>query len=114
MQMTKTAAAIALTTLLAYSHAHAGDDFLHEWTEQYRQRIEGVTTGGGDAKAVNAAAHVIDPWPRNAGDLRIPGNGARLVGAIERYKDVKKLREAAPTLAPESITPGGSGAATGQ
>ena len=85
---------------------------MDDWTGQYRQRVEGVTVGAGDAKAANAAAHIIDPWPRQRGESANSGNGARMVGAIERYKDVKKLREAAPSLAPEVIVP--SGAGTGQ
>lgn len=111
MQLIKTAVAIAFA-LVTTGPARAGDDFLDDWTAQYRQRVEGVTVGAGDAKAANAAAQIIDPWPRNAGNQRIPGNGARMVGAIERYKDVKKLREAAPSLAPEVIVPSGGG--TGQ
>lgn len=111
MHMSKIGAAIAFA-LLATSGPARGGDFLDDWTSQYRQRVEGVTVGAGDAKAANEAAHIIDPWPRSAGNQRIPGNGARMVGAIERYKDVKKLREAAPSLAPEVIVP--SGAGTGQ
>jgi hypothetical protein len=60
-----------------------------------------VTASAGNAKSVNSAAHIIDPWPPYVANRRIPGNGARMVGAIERYKDVKKLQEAAPTLKPE-------------
>lgn len=106
--MIRTIAATALALLMASSHARAGDDFWHEWAEPYRQRIEGVTIGAGNAKAANSAAHIIDPWPPYVGNRRIPANGQRMVGAVERYKDVKKLPEAAPTLAPELTVPGGS------
>jgi hypothetical protein len=29
---------------------------------------------------------VIDPWPPGVGDRRIPANGERMVGAVERYQ----------------------------
>jgi hypothetical protein len=99
--MMKTAAAIALAMLMLPGNANAWDDFLHEWTEPYVQRVEGVTISAGNAKSANSAAHIIDPWPPYARDRRIPANGARMVGAIERYKDVKKLPEAAPTIKPD-------------
>jgi hypothetical protein len=52
----------------------------------YVQRTDTVTFGAGNAQAVNAAAQTIDPWPRYVGDRRIPGNGSRMVGAVERYE----------------------------
>src|SRR5262249_32883622 len=52
----------------------------------YFQRTDKITLGGGDAKAVNAATHIIDPWPRYVGNRRIPGNGDRLSRAVERYR----------------------------
>lgn len=62
--------------------------------EQYVQRKNGVTLGAGDAKEINSATHIIDPWPRYVGNTRIPGDGARMSGAIERYHDVSKLPNA--------------------
>ena len=62
--------------------------------ESYGQRKNGVTFGGGDAKEINSATHIADPWPRYVGNTRIPGDGARMSGAIERYRDVSKLPNA--------------------
>jgi len=62
--------------------------------EQYFQRKNGVTFGGGDAKEINAATHIIDPWPLHSRNTHIPGDGARMQGAIERYRDVSKLPQA--------------------
>ena len=82
---------------------------------QYLQRSDTVTLDAGNAKDTNAVTHVIDPWPRYVGNRRIPGNGQRLSGAVERYRDVSKL-----PLAPKPIVPlidatlgvgGGGGAA---
>ena len=42
-------------------------------------------SGAGDAKAVNAATHVIDPWPRYVGNRNIPVSGDRLSRAVNRY-----------------------------
>lgn len=98
--MMKTAAT-ALALLMLPSAAHAWDDFFYSWREPYQQRVEGVTIGAGNAAAVNAATHIIDPWPPYVHNRRIPANGARMVGAIVRYQDVKKLDEAAKTLKPE-------------
>ena len=66
----------------------------------YVQRTDTVTLAAGNAQAVNAATQTIDPWPRYAGDRRIPGNGPRMVGAVERYQG----RGGTPTQ-----TPGGGG-----
>ncbi len=41
----------------------------------------------GDARDVNAVTHIIDPWPRYVRNRRIPGDGQRMVRAIERYKN---------------------------
>jgi hypothetical protein len=70
--------------------------------EQYFQRKDTVTLGAGNAKAVNSATHVIDPWPRYVGNTRIPGDGERMAGAVERYRDVSKLPRAPRPIAPAS------------
>jgi hypothetical protein len=65
----------------------------------YFQRSETITLWEGDAKAVNAATHVIDPWPRYVGNRRIPGNGDRLSRAVERYR-LGSYRQPAPPISP--------------
>jgi hypothetical protein len=71
-------------------------------SEQYLQRTDTITVGAGDAKEVNAATHIIDPWPRNVRNKHIPANGQRMVGAIERYRDVSKLSDAPPPIGSQS------------
>jgi hypothetical protein len=60
-----------------------------EWTygegAQYIQRSDTITLGAGNAKDINAATHIIDPWPRDVGRRRIHFNGERMVGAMQRY-----------------------------
>ncbi|WP_162827118.1 hypothetical protein [Pseudolabrys taiwanensis] len=80
--------------------AQAGDVFHYDFAAPYLQRSDKIFAGAGDAKDVNAATHVIDPWPRYVGNRRIPANGERMVGAIERYRDIRRL-----PLAPQPILP---------
>ena len=65
----------------------------------YFQRSDSITLGEGDAKAVNSATHVIDPWPPYVGNRRIPVNGDRLSRAVERYRQ-GSYRQPAPPIAP--------------
>lgn len=53
---------------------------------QYVQRTDTVTLAAGDAQDVNASTQTINPWPPYAANRRIPGNGPRMVGAVERYE----------------------------
>jgi hypothetical protein len=53
---------------------------------QYLQRSDTITLSAGNAKDINAATHVIDPWPRYVRNRRIPANGERMVGAVQRYQ----------------------------
>jgi hypothetical protein len=91
---------IALAVLV--SGSFAGSAAL-AWDQEpfamYFQRSDKITLGAGDAKAVNAATHVIDPWPRYVGNRRIPGNGDRLSRAVERYRQ-GSYRQPAPPISP--------------
>ena len=85
----------AFAASLVSSGAWAWDqDF---WT-QYFERKDTIVSGAGDAKDVNAATHIIDPWPRYVGDQRIPGNGERLSCAIERYLEGSYQQPAPPVF----------------
>ncbi len=89
--------------------AFADDPF-----EEYFQRKNGVTFSGGEAKEINSATHIIDPWPWYARNTRIPGDGARMSGAVERYHDVNKLPNAPRPIQSEygtstNIPSGGGG-----
>ena len=89
---------------------------------QYVNRSDTITLRAGNAKDVNAATHVIDPWPRYVADRRIPANGERMVGAVQRYQRAQKQGQGQgpqggnPSDAPPAGTGGpgggGSGAAT--
>jgi hypothetical protein len=76
--------------------------------DQYFQRSDTITPGAGNAKEVNAAIHVIDPWRRYSGNRRIPANGARMTGAIQRYRANQSGRPDAPAGQPGATTGGAS------
>jgi hypothetical protein len=73
---------IALVTFAATFNCCAGEGFF----DQYYLRSDSITLDAGNAEAVNSAIHVIDPWPRGSANRRIPANGARMTGAIQRYR----------------------------
>ena len=85
----------ALAATLAASEALAWDQ---DFGAQYFERKDTIVSGAGDARDVNAATHIIDPWPPYVGDRRIPGNGQRMTGAVERYRTNR------PWLTPCTIT----------
>jgi hypothetical protein len=83
---------------------------------QYLQRLDTITSSAGDAKETNAITHTIDPWPRNVGNRRIPGNGQRMSGAVERYRDVSKLPQAPKPIRPiidDTLSVGAAGGGGG-
>jgi hypothetical protein len=51
---------------------------------EYLRRTDTIVPDAGDAMRVNAATHVVDPWPRYVGDRRIPADGERMVTAVQR------------------------------
>jgi hypothetical protein len=114
--MTKLTGLVALMTLTACNTSFAGDyPFLDELT-QYVQRSDTLSVVSGDARNVNAVTQIINPWPRYARDRRIPANGQRMVGAINRYQNPRLLGAQAPTLAPvitQDLQGGGGGADQG-
>jgi hypothetical protein len=73
---------------------------------QYVARSDTVTLSAGNAKDVNAATHVIDPWPRNVKDRRINGNGERMVGAVQRYQRPQTGRTPGQGQVRPGATPG--------
>jgi hypothetical protein len=83
----------------------------------YFDRRESISLHAGDAVAANKVAQMIDPWPAEARDRNIPGNGERQQKAVERYRtgNVKKLHTetSAPVFQPLlfGTAPGGSPAA---
>jgi hypothetical protein len=86
MEMIRKAVLLAAAVLPSLGAAQAGD---YDWEDIFapsRQRIDTATTSSGNAQDVNTVTHMITPWPPYVRNRRIPGNGARMVGAIKRYR----------------------------
>ena len=96
MKMRWIIGAATIAASLACSGAWAWDQ---DPAALYFERKDTIVSGAGDARNVNAATHIIDPWPRYVGDRRIPANGQRMTGAVERY------RTNTPWATPCPITP---------
>jgi len=66
--------------------AHA--QWIDDPFSDYLQRSDTILLGAGNAKDANAAIHTITPWPPYVGNTRIPIDGRRSVGAVERMHRV--------------------------
>ena len=75
---------------------------------QYLRRTDTITTSAGNAKEVNAATNVIDPWGPGVGDPRIHANGDRMVGAMERYRRQGAPQGSQAPGQPPASSPGGA------
>jgi hypothetical protein len=98
---------------LSATPAAAGDPLWTDIVQPYLQRLDGLSPDAGDASAVNTVTHMIDPWPRASGNRHIPGNGQRMSGAVERYRDVSKLPLAPQPIAPVEISASGFSTGSG-
>ena len=104
----KTTRIVAFAILLASFASPSAWAWDQDPFGQYIQRKDTVTLQAGDAKSVNAATHVIDPWPRYVGNRHIPVSGDRLSRAVNRYNQ-GSYRQPAPPLAPYLGISGGGG-----
>src|SRR5437763_6244463 len=102
----KTTHIIAFGVLLSSFAASAASAWDQEPFAMYVQRSDRITLQAGNAKDVNAATHVIDPWPRYVGNRRIPGNGDRLTRAVDRYRQGSYRQPAPPIYSPYGSTIG--------
>jgi hypothetical protein len=75
-----------------------------DYVQQYAQRSQKVTLSAGNTQETNLAIHTIDPWPRYVANKRIPANGQRMAGAVERYRDVSKQGEGPKPLGSEATS----------
>ncbi len=78
---------------------------------QYVSRSDTITLGAGNAKDVNAATHVVDPWPRNVNNRRIPADGQRMVGAVQRYQRPQTARSPGQGQGTQAVGPTDTGGA---
>jgi hypothetical protein len=52
----------------------------------YTQRSLTISPGAGNAQAAAVALQTATPWPRYSSNTNIPGNGARMVGAVHNFE----------------------------
>ncbi len=92
-----------IALLLTSGLAQAGDTW--DWDDifaPYRQRSDRMTSSSGNAQNVNTATQVITFWPPQVRDRRIPANGSRMTGAIQRYHGGNQKR--LPTMRQQNET----------
>jgi hypothetical protein len=77
--------------------------------QEYTERSDSVALSAGNAQEVNTRIQEIDPWPKYVGNKRIPANGERMAGAVERYRDVSKQRLGPRPLPLQQTSSGSSG-----
>ena len=75
----------------------------------YTQRIITNSPTAGNSQAANLALQTATPWPRNSGNTSIPGDGPRMVKAIQRFES----GSAAPLGSSGAGAGGGSNAGAG-
>jgi hypothetical protein len=71
-----------------------GDDEFN----RYYQRSDKITLSAGNAKQVNAVAHMIDPWAPGVGDRQIVHDGVRMQRALERYRRNANVPDPMPDI----------------
>ena len=69
------------------------DEFQH-----YVQRSDRMTMSSGDAKEVNAMAHIPTPWPRGVNDRRIVSDSAHMQHALDRYRRSARTPDPMPDV----------------
>lgn len=84
----------------------------------YTQRSLTVSPTSGNDQAANEVLQTATPWPRYSSNTSIPGNGARMVGAVQNFESGKYEPGSAPFGPPlpppiqatlPGLTPGSGG-----
>jgi hypothetical protein len=73
---------------------------------RYVQRTDRITMSSGDAKEVNAMAHIPTPWPRGVNDRRIVTDGVRMHSALDRYRRSARPPDPMPDVSPPDAAMG--------
>jgi len=64
----------------------------------YIRRSDRMTMSSGDAKEVNAMAHIPTPWPRGVNDRRIVSDGVRMQNSLDWYRRSARHPDAMPDV----------------
>jgi hypothetical protein len=92
--------------------------------QRYLQRSDRMTMTSGDAKEVNAMAHIPTPWPRGVNDRRIVTDSAHMQRTLEWYRRSARRPDPMPEVSlpdntmgekiqPEKQSGGGAGGGDG-
>ena len=92
--------------------------------QRYAERNDRMTMSSGDAKEVNAMAHIPTPWPRGVGDRRIVSDSAHMQRALDWYRRSARRPDPMPDVSlpdfsmgvaiqPEKQNGGGGGGGDG-
>ncbi len=106
--MKKSVALVAFAIFMDGGSARAQTTLFDELT-RYFERIDTMSVTSGDAQQVNAATHIIDPWPHYVGNRRIPADGNRMARAINRYRNPPAPSMSAPSSSGTTATLGAGG-----
>jgi len=63
----------------------------------YLDHRESVSLGGGNAQAVNAATHIVNPLPPGSADRQLLINGQVVQKGVQRYRTGQTIEEKAPS-----------------
>ena len=74
--------------------------------QRYAQRNDRMTMSSGDAKEVNAMAHIPTPWPRGVGDRRIVSDSAHMQRALDRYRRSARTPDPMPDVTLPDVSMG--------
>jgi hypothetical protein len=66
--------------------------------QRYLQRNDRMTMTSGDAKEVNAMAHIPTPWPRGVTDKRIVSDSAHMQRVLEWYRRSARRPDPLPSV----------------
>ena len=77
----------------------------------YTVRSNTISPSTGNTQAANLALQTATPWPPYSSNTAIPGNGMRMVSAVNKYEGTGK-EGGAPSLAAIGAA-AGAGAAVG-
>jgi len=73
----------------------------------YTQRTLTINPTAGNAQAANTVLQTATPWPRYSSNTNIPGNGARMAGAIHNFESGGSPPFGPPLPPPAGIATGG-------
>ena len=76
----------------------SGQSMFEDPFADYTRRQLSISSGVGNAQAVNLALQTQTPWPQNSNNTAIPANGALMVKSIRDFESGRR-----PSLNPSNV-----------